>query len=67
MSRCTGKYLNSPLNRGCPLWDKLPRELQKSESVTIFVKELCSQYNSYQDLLRLELCCYQWSYIDDYI
>ena len=33
MSRCTGKYLNSPLFRGSVLWDKLTANVQKLMSV----------------------------------
>ena len=33
MSKCTGKYMNSPMYRGSTLWDTLPVAIQRSLSI----------------------------------
>ena len=51
MSRTTTKYLNSPFLRGTVLWDKLPVETQKAESMYEFKRLLKPRYKQYEDLL----------------
>ena len=51
MSRTTTKYLNSPFLRGTVLWDKLPAEIQKTETIYKFKKMLTRRYTEYEDLL----------------
>ena len=33
MSKCTGKYMNSPMYRRRTLWDTLPVDIQRSLSI----------------------------------
>ena len=60
MSRCTGKYMNSPMFRGSALWDALPVDIQRVVTIRVFTKELCNMNKTYVDLLSLIICmlCY---------
>ena len=51
MTRCTGKYLNSPLYRGSTLWDTLPEEIQHAVSTKVFTQNVCNLNRTYVDLL----------------
>ena len=51
MTKCTGKYQNSPLYRGSAVWDSLILEVQKSLTVLTFAKAICKMHNVYKDLL----------------
>ena len=51
MSRATTKYLNSPFLRGTVLWDILPVETQKVESMYEFKKLMKLRFKQYVDLL----------------
>ena len=51
MSRTTTKYLNSPFLRCTVLWDVLPTEIQKAESMYEFKKQLKMRFTEYDDLL----------------
>ena len=48
MSKCTGKYLNSPLYRDAALWDELGRNVQDQK----IVSEIMKLYRVYKDLLH---------------
>ena len=52
MSKCTSKYLNSPLYRGANLWDKLDKNVQDIPTLESFVKEIIKQYRTYVNLLN---------------
>ena len=51
MSKCTSKYLNSPLYRGATLWDKLDKTIQDVQSVPKFTCEIMKEYKVYVDLI----------------
>ena len=51
MTRCSGKYMNSPLYRGSVLRDQLEEGIQKLPTVPIFNKALCNRNKEYTDLL----------------
>ena len=51
MSRTTTKYLNSPFVRGTSIWDKLPVDMQKCDTIGEFKKLLKPRYKQYEDLL----------------
>ena len=50
-SKCTGKYMNSPMYRGSILWDTLPVDIQRSLSIRTFTKQICNMNRVYVDLL----------------
>ena len=52
MSKCTGKYLGSPLYRGSILWDKLDKNVQEMLDVRKFTNEVMKGYKIYVDLLN---------------
>ena len=49
-TKCTGKYLNSPLYKGVLLWNLLDSNIQKSNTVIQFVQYLKKMYDGYQEL-----------------
>ena len=51
MSRCSGKYLSSPLYRGSQLWDKLDKTTQDLPNVKLFSTSLVKNCRVYKDLL----------------
>ena len=51
MTRCTGKYLNSPLYRGSIQWDKIPVYVQRACTMELFSKHVTQLYRQYVDLL----------------
>ena len=53
MSRCSTKYINSPLYRGTVLWDKLLGDEQRSRTIDIFTKSLYKRNSEYLDLIGL--------------
>ena len=52
MTRCSGKYLGSPLYRGSLLWDKLEKEIQNLPSVKQYTNVLIKNCRVYKDLLK---------------
>ena len=52
MSKCSGKYMNSPLYRGSILWDQLEESIQKSCTITKFTKSVCHKNKEYKDMLN---------------
>ena len=52
MSKCSGKYINSPLYRGSILWDQLEENIQKSCTIKEFTKAICGKNRVYKDLLN---------------
>ena len=52
MTKCTGKYLNSPLYRGAALWDGLDKNVQDSPTLKEFVAKLMKKYKVYADLIH---------------
>ena len=52
LSRCTSKYLNSPLYRGAALWDELDKNVQDIVLLKTFVTEIMKSYRVYVDLLN---------------
>ena len=50
MSKCTGKYLGSPLYRGSNLWGKLEYNVQDLTSVKYFTRALLKDCRTYKDL-----------------
>ena len=52
MTRCSGKYLGSPLYRGSLLWDKIDKEIQYMPNVKQFTKALIKNCRVYKDLLN---------------
>ena len=52
-SRCSDKYLNSPLYKGSKLWDKLDVTVQCSDTIDVFMKGVKPRYVIYQDLLAM--------------
>ena len=51
MSRCSTKYMNSPLYRGSELWDKLEECIQKPCTITEFSKAIYDNNKEYIELL----------------
>ena len=51
MTKCTGKYLGSPLYRGSILWDKLEKEVQHLPTIRQFSNVLVRNCRIYKDLL----------------
>ena len=52
MSKCTSKYLNSPLYRGANLWDGLDKNAQDLLNVKEFNARIMQSYNVYVDLIN---------------
>ena len=50
-TRCSGKYLNSPLYKGTLLWNAMSPDLQKDGNVIVFVRELKKLDVRYQETL----------------
>ena len=50
MSRCTGKYLNSPLYRGTVIRDLIPLHVQKS--LDVFTKHIRLMNHEYNGQIR---------------
>ena len=50
-TRCTEKYLNSPLYKGSQLWDLLPDHVQCAETLEQFIKHVYYQYANYRNLI----------------
>ena len=51
MSKCTSKYLNSPLYRGATLWDRLDKNVQDLPSVKEFTARIMESYKVYGNLI----------------
>ena len=51
MTKCSGKYLGSPLYRGAQLWDKLDKITQDLPNVKLFSEALIKNCRVYEDLL----------------
>ena len=51
MTKCTGKYLKSPLYKGSTLWDILSPGIQRSETVTVLKKNVIRMNHEYVNLL----------------
>ena len=52
-SRCTDKFLNSPLYKGTILWNDLDVLTQRSDTIDIFAKRTKPNFLRYQDRLAL--------------
>ena len=52
MTRCTGKYLGSPLYRGSELWDKLAKSIQDLPTNVQFANTIKKSFRTYKDLLN---------------
>ena len=52
MTKCTSKYLNSPLYKGATLWDEIEKNIQDMPTLKQFTKEIMKSYNVYVDLLN---------------
>ena len=52
MTKCSSKYLGSPLYRGSILWDKLEKSTQDLPNVTRFSSVLVKNCRVYKDLLH---------------
>ena len=52
MSKCTSKYLNSPLYRGSILWDNLDKNIQDLPTLKCYVSEIVKTQKLYVDLLQ---------------
>ena len=52
-SKITPKYEKSPFLIGTKLWDELPNDIQRANSVLKFKKEINKLYRTYKDLLNL--------------
>ena len=52
MTKCTSKYLGSPLYRGSELWDKLDKDVQEIPNVKQFTRLLVKRCRVYEDLLK---------------
>ena len=50
-TRCTDKYLNSPLYKGSQIWDTLPENVQRADTLKQFIKHVYYRYARYQQLL----------------
>ena len=50
-SKCTSKYINSPLYRGSVLWDNLEKCVQDIPSQQLFNRKITKMYKEYVDLL----------------
>ena len=42
------KYQNSPFYKGCKLWEKLTREIQFCDSITLFKQHVKIMYNVFE-------------------
>ena len=51
-SRCTDKYLNSPLYKGCQIWDLLPEDVQRSDTLAEFIRHVYYRYAEYRNVLE---------------
>ena len=56
MTKCSGKYLGSPLYRGSILWDKIDKHVQEQPTVSHFAKLIVKDYQVYKDPLNWMLC-----------
>ena len=52
MTKCSSKYLGSPLYRGSILWDNLDKNTQDLPSITHFSNVLLKNFQVYKDLLH---------------
>ena len=52
MTKCTSKYLNSPLYRGAALWDGLDKNVQDLPTLKEFIAKIMKMYKVYADLLH---------------
>ena len=50
MTKCSGKYLKSPLFRGSVLWDTIATDVQRSVTMNVFRKHADHLYHGYNDL-----------------
>ena len=48
-TRCNEKYLNSPLYVGSTIWNMLDNDVQRSETLDIFIKHVKQRYLVYQN------------------
>ena len=51
MTKCTHKYLNSPLYRGAALWDELDKNVQDKPALKYYMKEILKTQRVYVDLI----------------
>ena len=52
MSKCSGKYLGSPLYRGSILWDKLDKNVQDLPTIRGFSNVIMKGCKVYVDLIN---------------
>ena len=52
MTKCSGKYLGSPLYRGSELWDKLAKSVQDLPTNLKFANTIKKSFRIYKDLLN---------------
>ena len=52
-TRCSNLYLRSPLYKGSQIWDTLPENTQRSNTLAQFVKTVKHQYAVYANLLDM--------------
>ena len=50
-SRCSNTYLHSPLYKGAQIWNSLPENVQKVDSINQFVKHVKPIYAVFENLL----------------
>ena len=50
-TKCTDKYLNSPLYKGSQIWDLLPENVQRSDTLKEFIRYTYYCYAEYRNLL----------------
>ena len=52
-SRCTDKFLNSPLYKGTQLWNNLDVTIQRSETIDTFMKRTQPNFRRYRDFVAI--------------
>ena len=52
MTKCTSKYLNSPLYKGATLWDEFDKEVQDIPTPKLFLREIMKTQRVYIDLIN---------------
>ena len=53
MTKCSSKYLNSPIYKGSILWDNLTVEIQSAPTMLLFTRMTKKMYANYRDLLEM--------------
>ena len=51
MTKCSSKYLNSPLYKGSLLWDSPTVEIQRLPTTLQFIRPTSDMYRIYKDFL----------------